>query len=99
MNYPSPHLHNRPTERIGKWKFAADPSERISSKPHARPAIQSSVKLYLRLPCTSAKRPVCGTNCEDHVSLMLTRISAADTADIVRRLRAMDGVIQIAEGG
>jgi len=36
---------------------------------------------------------------EDDVSLMLTRVSAADTADIVRRLRAADGVIQITEGG
>jgi putative Mg2+ transporter-C (MgtC) family protein len=36
---------------------------------------------------------------EDDVSLMLTRVSAADTADIVRRLRTVDGVIQIAEGG
>jgi len=36
---------------------------------------------------------------EDDVSLMLTRVSAAETADIVRRLRTLDGVIEIAEGG
>jgi putative Mg2+ transporter-C (MgtC) family protein len=43
-------------------------------------------------------RPADGGS-EDDVSLMLTRVSAADTADIVRRLGAVDGVIQIAEGG
>jgi putative Mg2+ transporter-C (MgtC) family protein len=43
-------------------------------------------------------RPAEGES-EDEVSLMLTRVSAADTADIVRRLRAVDGVIQIAEAG
>ncbi len=36
---------------------------------------------------------------EDDVSLMLTRVSAADTADIIHRLRALDGVLAIAEGG
>jgi putative Mg2+ transporter-C (MgtC) family protein len=36
---------------------------------------------------------------EDDVSLMLSRVSAADTVDIIQRLRAMDGVIQIAETG
>jgi putative Mg2+ transporter-C (MgtC) family protein len=35
---------------------------------------------------------------EDDVSLMLTRVSAADTADIIQRLRAVDGVLAIAEG-
>jgi putative Mg2+ transporter-C (MgtC) family protein len=35
---------------------------------------------------------------EDDVSLMLARVSAADTADIIRRLRAADGVLAIAEG-
>jgi putative Mg2+ transporter-C (MgtC) family protein len=36
---------------------------------------------------------------EDDVSLMLSRVSAADTADIIHRLRAVDGVFQIAEAG
>jgi putative Mg2+ transporter-C (MgtC) family protein len=36
---------------------------------------------------------------EDDVSLMLTRVSAADTADIIQRLRSVDGVLAIAEGG
>jgi putative Mg2+ transporter-C (MgtC) family protein len=35
---------------------------------------------------------------EDDVSLMLTRVSAADTADIIQRLRSVDGVLAIAEG-
>ena len=34
---------------------------------------------------------------EDDVRLMLTRVSAADTADIIHRLRAVDGVLEIAE--
>ncbi|HEY3797767.1 MAG TPA: MgtC/SapB family protein [Caulobacteraceae bacterium] len=34
---------------------------------------------------------------EDDVSLTLTRVSAADTADIVRRLQLTDGVLQVAE--
>jgi len=36
---------------------------------------------------------------EDDVSLMLTRVSAADTVDIIQRLRSVDGVLAIAEGG
>ena len=36
---------------------------------------------------------------EDDVSLMLSRVSAADTADIIHRLRSVDGVLQIAEAG
>ncbi|HUZ12190.1 MAG TPA: MgtC/SapB family protein [Caulobacteraceae bacterium] len=33
----------------------------------------------------------------DDVTLLLTRVSAADTADIVRKLKAVDGVLQIGE--
>src|SRR5580698_2825659 len=34
---------------------------------------------------------------EDDVSVLLTRVSAADTADIIRRLEAVDGVLKIDE--
>jgi putative Mg2+ transporter-C (MgtC) family protein len=34
---------------------------------------------------------------EDDVTLMLTRVSAGDTADIIRKLEAVDGVLQIGE--
>jgi putative Mg2+ transporter-C (MgtC) family protein len=34
---------------------------------------------------------------EDEVTLMLTRVSAVDTADIIHKLEAVDGVLQIAE--
>jgi putative Mg2+ transporter-C (MgtC) family protein len=36
---------------------------------------------------------------QDDVSLMLSRVSAADTADILQRLRAVDGVLQAGEAG
>ena len=34
---------------------------------------------------------------EDDVTLMLTRVSAADTADIIHKLEAIDGLLHIAE--
>jgi putative Mg2+ transporter-C (MgtC) family protein len=36
---------------------------------------------------------------EDDVSLLLTRVSALDTADMIRRLEAVDGVLRIGEAG
>jgi len=41
-------------------------------------------------------RPAPGES-EDDVSLMLTRVSAADTADIIHRLKAVDSVLEVAE--